>query len=129
MCLDLCEDISYFSKTKNFQDSFIFLLRCGVAFLQDSSFFILGKEFHGNIIKVSFATRRPEFMRGGGSGGGRRGKTLVAHRPGYCTKALKFESMFCLFCVYYYLFVPLGFFPSVLKREWVLKGDWVNRVS
>lgn len=45
-------------------------------------FFFLGKEFHGNIIKVSFATRRPEFMRGGGSGGGRRGKTLVAHRPG-----------------------------------------------
>lgn len=36
-----------------------------------------GKEFHGNIIKVSFATRRPEFMRGGGSGGGRRGKTLA----------------------------------------------------
>ncbi|XP_030041518.1 TATA-binding protein-associated factor 2N isoform X1 [Microcaecilia unicolor] len=29
-----------------------------------------GKDFHGNIIKVSFATRRPEFMRGGGSGGG-----------------------------------------------------------
>ncbi|KAI4554752.1 hypothetical protein MJG53_020051 [Ovis ammon polii x Ovis aries] len=28
-----------------------------------------GKEFHHNIIKVSFATRRPEFMRGGGSGG------------------------------------------------------------
>lgn len=51
-------------------------------------FFFLGKEFHGNIIKVSFATRRPEFMRGGGSGGGRRGKTLVAHRPGCCTKGL-----------------------------------------
>ncbi|XP_067393894.1 TATA-binding protein-associated factor 2N isoform X2 [Emydura macquarii macquarii] len=32
-----------------------------------------GKEFHGNVIKVSFATRRPEFLRGGGSGGGRRG--------------------------------------------------------
>ncbi|XP_006037405.1 TATA-binding protein-associated factor 2N isoform X1 [Alligator sinensis] len=34
-----------------------------------------GKEFHGNVIKVSFATRRPEFMRGGGGGGGggRRG--------------------------------------------------------
>uniref|UniRef100_A0A8C9L934 TATA-box binding protein associated factor 15 n=1 Tax=Pavo cristatus TaxID=9049 RepID=A0A8C9L934_PAVCR len=31
-----------------------------------------GKEFNGNVIKVSFATRRPEFMRGGG-GGGRRG--------------------------------------------------------
>ncbi|XP_074869892.1 TATA-binding protein-associated factor 2N isoform X2 [Carettochelys insculpta] len=30
-----------------------------------------GKEFHGNVIKVSFATRRPEFLRGGG--GGRRG--------------------------------------------------------
>ncbi|XP_029468630.1 TATA-binding protein-associated factor 2N isoform X2 [Rhinatrema bivittatum] len=29
-----------------------------------------GKEFLGNVIKVSFATRRPEFMRGGGSGGG-----------------------------------------------------------
>lgn len=33
-----------------------------------------GKEFNGNVIKVSFATRRPEFMRGGG-GGGRRGGT------------------------------------------------------
>ncbi|MEE6521209.1 hypothetical protein FKM82_019312, partial [Ascaphus truei] len=36
-----------------------------------------GKDFLGNILKVSFATRRPEFMRGGGSapgaGGGRRG--------------------------------------------------------
>ncbi|XP_030318535.1 TATA-binding protein-associated factor 2N [Calypte anna] len=31
-----------------------------------------GKEFNGNVIKVTFATRRPEFMRGGG-GGGRRG--------------------------------------------------------
>ncbi|XP_074930165.1 TATA-binding protein-associated factor 2N isoform X5 [Chelonoidis abingdonii] len=30
-----------------------------------------GKEFHGSVIKVSFATRRPEFLRGGGSG--RRG--------------------------------------------------------
>ena len=46
-------------------------------------FFFLGKEFHGNIIKVSFATRRPEFMRGGGSGGGRRGKILVVHRFGF----------------------------------------------
>lgn len=35
-----------------------------------------GKEFNGNVIKVSFATRRPEFMRGGG-GGGRRGGTKV----------------------------------------------------
>ncbi|XP_030392193.1 TATA-binding protein-associated factor 2N isoform X3 [Gopherus evgoodei] len=32
-----------------------------------------GKEFHGSVIKVSFATRRPEFLRGGGGGGGRRG--------------------------------------------------------
>ncbi|KAM8977339.1 TATA-binding protein-associated factor 2N [Pelodytes ibericus] len=35
-----------------------------------------GKEFLGSAIKVSFATRRPEFMRGGASasgGGGRRG--------------------------------------------------------
>nr|XP_032645542.1 TATA-binding protein-associated factor 2N isoform X4 [Chelonoidis abingdonii] len=34
-----------------------------------------GKEFHGSVIKVSFATRRPEFLRGGGSGrrGGSRG--------------------------------------------------------
>jgi hypothetical protein len=40
-------------------------------------FFFLGKEFHGNIIKVSFATRRPEFMRGGGSGGGRRGRIFT----------------------------------------------------
>nr|XP_033778844.1 TATA-binding protein-associated factor 2N [Geotrypetes seraphini] len=29
-----------------------------------------GKDFHGNVIRVSFATRRPEFMRGGSSGGG-----------------------------------------------------------
>ncbi|XP_058020428.1 TATA-binding protein-associated factor 2N isoform X1 [Ahaetulla prasina] len=35
-----------------------------------------GKEFNGSVIRVSFATRRPEFMRGGGGGaggGGRRG--------------------------------------------------------
>ncbi|XP_013914413.1 PREDICTED: TATA-binding protein-associated factor 2N isoform X3 [Thamnophis sirtalis] len=34
-----------------------------------------GKEFNGSVIRVSFATRRPEFIRGGGSGGGggRRG--------------------------------------------------------
>ncbi|XP_078535750.1 TATA-binding protein-associated factor 2N isoform X3 [Lissotriton helveticus] len=32
-----------------------------------------GKEFHGTTIKVSFATRRPEFMRGGSSGGRRGG--------------------------------------------------------
>ncbi|CAJ0930361.1 unnamed protein product [Ranitomeya imitator] len=42
-----------------------------------------GKEFMGNSIKVSFATRRPEFMRGGaasgGGGGGRRGG---GHRGG-----------------------------------------------
>ncbi|XP_072834348.2 uncharacterized protein LOC110085131 isoform X1 [Pogona vitticeps] len=31
-----------------------------------------GKEFNGNVIRVSFATRRPEFMRGGGAGGGGR---------------------------------------------------------
>lgn len=42
--------------------------------------FDTGKEFMGNNIKVSFATRRPEFLKGGssapgggGSGGGRRG--------------------------------------------------------
>ncbi|KAM5181188.1 LOW QUALITY PROTEIN: TATA-binding protein-associated factor 2N [Mantella aurantiaca] len=29
-----------------------------------------GKDFMGNNIKVSFATRRPEFLRGGGSAGG-----------------------------------------------------------
>ncbi|XP_034995378.1 TATA-binding protein-associated factor 2N isoform X4 [Zootoca vivipara] len=38
-----------------------------------------GKEFNGSVIRVSFATRRPEFLRGGngggggGGGGGRRG--------------------------------------------------------
>lgn len=32
-----------------------------------------GKEFHSNIIKVFFATRRPEFMREGGSGSGWQG--------------------------------------------------------
>nr|XP_056720825.1 TATA-binding protein-associated factor 2N [Euleptes europaea] len=32
-----------------------------------------GKEFNGSVIRVSFATRRPEFIRGGGAGGGRRG--------------------------------------------------------
>ncbi|CAH6775810.1 Taf15 [Phodopus roborovskii] len=42
-----------------------------------------GKEFHGNIIKVSFATRRPEFMRGGGSGGGRRGRGGYRGRGGF----------------------------------------------
>ncbi|XP_069471026.1 TATA-binding protein-associated factor 2N-like isoform X2 [Ambystoma mexicanum] len=31
-----------------------------------------GKEFHGSILKVSFATRRPEFLRGGSSAGGSR---------------------------------------------------------
>uniref|UniRef100_A0A8C7E3F9 TATA-box binding protein associated factor 15 n=1 Tax=Naja naja TaxID=35670 RepID=A0A8C7E3F9_NAJNA len=31
-----------------------------------------GKEFNGSVIRVSFATRRPEFMRGGGGGGGGR---------------------------------------------------------
>ncbi|XP_063002811.1 TATA-binding protein-associated factor 2N isoform X1 [Elgaria multicarinata webbii] len=32
-----------------------------------------GKEFNGSVIRVSFATRRPEFLRGGsGSGGGSR---------------------------------------------------------
>lgn len=48
-----------------------------------------GKEFMGNVIKVSFATRRPEFLKGGsssaggggssGGGGGRRGG---GHRGG-----------------------------------------------
>uniref|UniRef100_A0A674K8N8 TATA-box binding protein associated factor 15 n=1 Tax=Terrapene triunguis TaxID=2587831 RepID=A0A674K8N8_9SAUR len=33
-----------------------------------------GKEFHGSVIKVSFATRRPEFLRGGGGGGGGSGR-------------------------------------------------------
>ena len=61
-------------------------------------FFFLGKEFHGNIIKVSFATRRPEFLRGGGSGGGRRGKILVDYWPGYCTKGLDL-SLSCPCCV------------------------------
>uniref|UniRef100_A0A8C6WAF7 TATA-binding protein-associated factor 2N n=1 Tax=Nannospalax galili TaxID=1026970 RepID=A0A8C6WAF7_NANGA len=42
-----------------------------------------GKEFHGNIIKVSFATRRPEFMRGGGSGGGLRGHGGYRGRGGF----------------------------------------------
>ena len=71
----------------------------GVAFLQNHFlFFFLGKEFHGNIIKVSFATRRPEFLRGGGSGGGRRGKILVDYWPGYCTKGLDL-SLSCPCCV------------------------------
>ncbi|XP_071992475.1 TATA-binding protein-associated factor 2N isoform X1 [Engystomops pustulosus] len=39
-----------------------------------------GKEFMGNVIKVSFATRRPEFMRGGGGGGG--GRRGGGHRGG-----------------------------------------------
>ena len=66
--------------------SFVERWRYGVSFLQSyfhCFFFFLGKELHGNIIKVSFATRRPEFMRGGGSGGGRRGKILVVHRLGF----------------------------------------------
>ncbi|XP_036306805.1 TATA-binding protein-associated factor 2N isoform X7 [Pipistrellus kuhlii] len=46
-----------------------------------------GKEFHGNIIKVSFATRRPEFMRGGGSGGGRRGRGGYRGRGGFQGRA------------------------------------------
>lgn len=38
-------------------------------------FFIsLGKEFSGNPIKVSFATRRADFNRGGGNGRGGRGR-------------------------------------------------------
>ncbi|KAG8587757.1 hypothetical protein GDO81_005774 [Engystomops pustulosus] len=40
-----------------------------------------GKEFMGNVIKVSFATRRPEFMRGGGGGGG-GGRRGGGHRGG-----------------------------------------------
>ncbi|MBN3309046.1 RBP56 factor, partial [Amia calva] len=35
-----------------------------------------GKEFNGKPIKVSFATRRPEFMQRGGRGGGRGGETV-----------------------------------------------------
>ena len=34
----------------------------------------LGKEFSGNPIKVSFATRRADFNRGGGGGRGGRGR-------------------------------------------------------
>uniref|UniRef100_A0A286Y2Y8 TATA-box binding protein associated factor 15 n=1 Tax=Cavia porcellus TaxID=10141 RepID=A0A286Y2Y8_CAVPO len=43
-----------------------------------------GKKFHGNIIKVSVATQRPEFMRGGGSGGrgGYRGRGGFQGRGG-----------------------------------------------
>nr|XP_034956951.1 RNA-binding protein FUS-like [Zootoca vivipara] len=33
-----------------------------------------GKEFSGNPIKVSFATRRADFNRGGGGGNGRGGR-------------------------------------------------------
>lgn len=48
-----------------------------------------GKEFMGNVIKVSFATRRPEFLKGGsssagggGSGGGGGGRRGGGHRGG-----------------------------------------------
>lgn len=37
-------------------------------------FISLGKEFSGNPIKVSFATRRADFSRGGGNGRGGRGR-------------------------------------------------------
>lgn len=37
-------------------------------------FISLGKEFSGNPIKVSFATRRADFNRGGGNGRGGRGR-------------------------------------------------------
>lgn len=57
-----------------------------------SFFFLLGKEFHGNIIKVSFATRRPGIHeRRWKWRGGRRGKILV-HRLGYYTEGLDFLS-------------------------------------
>lgn len=36
-------------------------------------FFLSGKEFNGKPIKVSFATRRAEFMQRGGGRGGRGG--------------------------------------------------------
>lgn len=39
-----------------------------------TSFISLGKEFSGNPIKVSFATRRADFNRGGGNGRGGRGR-------------------------------------------------------
>lgn len=90
MCLNFCEDMSVIPLKLKICKFYIFeRWRCRIAFLQNHFFFFfLGKEFHGNIIKVSFATRRPEFMRGGGSGGGRRGKILIAHRPGYYTEGL-----------------------------------------
>ena len=39
-----------------------------------TAFISLGKEFSGNPIKVSFATRRADFNRGGGNGRGGRGR-------------------------------------------------------
>lgn len=39
-----------------------------------TSFISVGKEFSGNPIKVSFATRRADFNRGGGNGRGGRGR-------------------------------------------------------
>ncbi|ELV13264.1 Pericentrin [Tupaia chinensis] len=42
-----------------------------------------GKEFSGNLIKVSFATRRVDFNRGGGNGCGGRGRGGPMNRGGY----------------------------------------------
>ncbi|XP_032706692.1 RNA-binding protein FUS-like [Lontra canadensis] len=42
-----------------------------------------GKEFSGNPIKVSFATRRADFNRGGGNGRGGRGRGGPVGRGGY----------------------------------------------
>ncbi|XP_036033410.1 RNA-binding protein FUS [Onychomys torridus] len=42
-----------------------------------------GKEFSGNPIKVSFATRRADFNRGGGNGRGGRGRGGPMGRGGY----------------------------------------------
>ncbi|KAJ6655714.1 hypothetical protein lerEdw1_004767 [Lerista edwardsae] len=54
-----------------------------------------GKNFNGNVIRVSFATRRPEFLRGGGSGGGggRRGSnSLAVHEEGALEEAGAFRA-------------------------------------
>lgn len=51
-----------------FQKTFLDVCLCHV------HLFSSGKDFNGNPIKVSFATRRAEFGRGGGSGGMRGGR-------------------------------------------------------
>jgi hypothetical protein len=51
--------------------------------------FLIGKEFQGKPLKVSFATRRAEFtQRGGGAGGGRGGGGGTFHSH-FGDKALK----------------------------------------